>query len=333
MKVIDGNNDLRRLRIKIIKLFVIYAIGISIVSFWVPLVATNEFWPYFISIAATYQCISMLFELWILSNHKYVFGLLGKRARAKYSSISDFAMITNTQFICLIHSIIAGICAIVMLLSPTSPIHQDHLFGSSFPTILHSVHSSAFFLAELLELLLGGCEMRGAPYVVEVVHHILACLGFFTGAFGIGLYYSVCILLSEFSTIFVDLKWLAGQSGQHFVYRWAKRLYVVSFLVVRVGFIGFYFTPIAFHDLGSVALNRSIDPTRFPIYNPSIHDGLLDFIQAISLMVCILLIFFHLLNLFFLSQIYGMVTRKRIMTADTNQKGEEEPLLSLSTTK
>jgi hypothetical protein len=169
------------------------------------------------------------------------------------------------------------------------------------------------------------------------VHHALATLGFFTGSFGIGTYYSTCILLSEISTMFLDMRWFLLRFDLNYLCKCAELLFVSSFLTIRVGFNAFYLTPVVFKDLLPIALGSTkIDPTRFPLYDPTAGVSMV-YLQGLAIMVCSLLCVFHLLNSFFLFQIYGMIKKGIAKSSKSSKpvlvgslKEESRPLLASS---
>ena len=328
--VFDARNDYLRLSSKAFALSLVYSSLILVVKNYASQINENEFWNYFLSIAIFYQCISLSFEGFLVSNANWVYARLGRKAKEMYPTISDFAIATNNEFTSLVHSTISGISALFILCLVPS-IQKDHLFGSSFYSSLHSVHSSALFFAEFLDLLIRPRRISAFDAVI-LVHHALATLGFFTGSFGIGTFYSTCILLSEISTMFLDLRWFLLRFDSQYLCKCAEFMFVTSFLCIRVGFNLFYLTPLVFQDLLPIALGSSftIDTSRFPLYDPSANVSI-HYVRGLAVMVCLLLCVFHLLNSFFLFQIFGMVKKglekstKKVAIDNSNE--ESKPLL------
>ena len=272
---------------------------------------TMVFWRLFLNISVAYQLI-----LAYLTCNYRLFEFLWVRNPAWFSKVSP-AMVKNgatsdnirerisTQITSLIHAGISSILAIYINLNPSLLVHKDHMFGKTFVSQFHGVHTAAVFFTELIEMI-GSRQYETTMDKLMIVHHAIGVYAFSISAFGIGNYYMSLVLLSELSNPFLSARalLLIFDYGSFPIFKIVEYSFAATFIFVRI-FLGyFYMTPIVVNDLFRLSLGQ-LDTTIFPLW-----DGKdLDLAVKIARTCLSLMVVFHLLNGYFLSHITKALIR------------------------
>ena len=269
---------------------------------------TSIFWSWFFSISAFYQTILISFEWKILSN-PWLMDYLAPHAKKQYKTIQELAKACVTQITSLIHSIICSLGA-VWLVTSKSAITTDHLFGVTFLSQIHGIHSSALFFTELIDLLQKPLKESTTYDLVILFHHTAASIAFGMCALGVGTYYSSMILLSEISNPWLAARWFLLQfnQGSTKTYKIVENGFVVLFFFVRVFLAYFWMTPTIMSDLLPLAMGDTnhLDVSKFPLYTGQLSVG---YSVVLARLVVLFLFIFHSMNAFFMYKIVAMATR------------------------
>lgn len=296
--ILSDNDNEGRLGRKVANLMALYALLL--------LPTLTPFWYYFLGFSALYQCLALSLETFITAHPAWVFSKLSSKARGVHRTAHDFGMASTTQFTGVIHAIISSLWSLY-LLSSNPVIHSDHLFGSTFWSSMHCVHSSALFFTELIELVQQPQSFTTSYGRVILVHHILAIFAFGTGGYGVGNFYISIILLAELSSIFLGIRWFLLQLdfASTPLFKVVENAFVVLFVCVRILFGYVYVTPIFVQDLLPLACG-SQDLLRFPLQRGQISLQTVQKIAGVALaMGCA----YHAMNAFFLYQIIRMALK------------------------
>jgi hypothetical protein len=150
--------------------------------------------------------------------------------------------------------------------------------------------------------------------LLMIVHHLVCATAFLLAhRYDFMLHAVHAILMYEFSTIWLKIRWFLIEQNKRykqskkkgFVLRWVERLFVGSFVIVRLVYGLLYVTPLV---LGST-YRLFQDVNQFPLAKIRIQDGLgLDAIRNLSICASVLVMLSNTLNgLFF----YGIVKMVR----------------------
>jgi hypothetical protein len=264
----------------------------------------TPYWSWFVGFACMYHYISIFAQHFILL-HYDTLGL-SKKAKLSFPTPASFALASNTQFTGLVHALISSLGAIYFTCVDGS-YHQDHLFGTSFFTSIHGIHSCALFFTELIDLILNGQVVSIYDKVI-IFHHICGLVGFSMAAYSIGTWYSFTILLSEISSIFLGLRWFLLQFdyGSTSIFKLVEYSFVGSFILIRMVGGWFYATPILLKETWTVLWTGKLG-LAFSLQATSQVSP--EYAATILRTVFVLYSCSHLMNLFFLYQIIQMAIK------------------------
>ncbi|KAJ3301552.1 hypothetical protein HDV03_000664 [Kappamyces sp. JEL0829] len=293
-----------------------------------PMVETM-YWKWFVAFSAVYQYLSIYFENFVLQHHQWVFSHLSAKAKETWPTPKQFSQACNTQFTGLVHAVLSSLGSVYLSVYPGA-LGKDHLFGTSYFSSLHGIHSCASFFTELLDLLGNGSVVTTYDKVI-LFHHLCGVVGFSMAAYGVGNWFSMTMLLTEISSIFLGFRWFALQFNfpktRPVTYQIVEYGFVASFVLVRLGLGYFYMTPVVVGDLLPLALGDSINPNTFPLYSPDIitHPR----VVMLARMILFMYAASHCMNLFFLYKIVGMAIKShgRQSSSSGSKRPESEPLL------
>jgi hypothetical protein len=144
-----------------------------------------SYWNIFTAFFLVYQTISFATEAYLMV-FPHLWHNLSPSAKRSFPTITQFGIAANTQTTSLIHGLTSGLGALAIQLYPSS-VTRDHLFGSTYFSELHCLHSSAVFFSELVDILTSPL-MKFAPYDnVILIHHTVGMIGLGMGSYGYSL--------------------------------------------------------------------------------------------------------------------------------------------------
>jgi hypothetical protein len=187
-----------------------------------------------------------------------------------------------------------------------------------------ALFSGTYYLGDLVEILripLQSYTKDGNRRVdslvtkdfLMIVHHLVCATAFLLAhRYDFMLHAVHAILMYEFSTIWLKIRWFLIEQNKRYqqpkrkgiVLKWIERLFVVSFVVVRLVYGLLYVTPLV---LGTT-YRVFVDVEQFPFAKNRMEDGLhLTTIRNLSICASVLVMLSNALNLLFFYGIVKMV--------------------------
>jgi hypothetical protein len=296
------------------KLVVYYSLAYSAVLLgWIPTYLESDF-TWGIAISLAYQLVALALEAYLV-NSKWLRKHISEKKKLLQEKkeydveleIIHFATQGAAHSKSILHALISGLGALYLSKIP-SDIHRDHLFGYDSLTLLHNIHSAAYFVGDIFDMLRYVKPFEVMDWVF-IVHHLLGISAFsFPVIVRLGMYFSSMGLLFELSTPFLGLRWWLIQlnMGSTNLFKVIQGLFAFTFIYYRFVWGLFTFTIQACQELIPLLFGR-IHPDRFPLYRPG-NDATLRFVCFLSLG---LILIANMINSYFLYNMIKMLTRKR----------------------
>ena len=203
------------------------------------------------------------------------------------------------------HASFSSSIAIYIFLNKSLEVHRDHLFGKSFITQFHGVHTAAVFFTELIEMI----TSKHYSTVMDkamILHHTVGIYAFSLSAFGLGNYYLSLVLLSELSNPMLSARSLLilFNKGHLPIFRFVEYSFAATFISVRILLAYFYMTPIVLRDLTHLAFGY-LDASKFPLWDGTNLEAAVTLARTCLLLMAV----YHALNGYFLSHILKALIR------------------------
>jgi hypothetical protein len=296
------------------KLLLYYSLAYSIVFLgWIPTYLVTDF-TWGICVSLGYQLFALALETylvrceWVRRNISEKKKLLQDNKEYDVElEIVHFATQGAAHSKSILHAIISGLGALYLSKIP-SDIHRDHVFGYDVLSLVHNIHSAAYFVGDIFDMLRYVKPFEVMDWVF-IVHHLIGVTAFsFPVIVRVGMYFSSMGLLFELSTPFLGLRWWLIQlhMGSSNLFKLVNYSFAVTFIYYRFVWGVFTFTLQTCNELIPL-LFGSIHPERFPLYRPG-KDSMVRFISFLSLG---LILIANLINSYFLYNMIKMLTRKR----------------------
>jgi hypothetical protein len=292
-----------------------YSLALLLLYFhWIPQFLAFEFIT-FLSVSFGYQIGALYVEAY-LQGKTWVRILVIEKHELKNKlliekdvelEILEFATVGAGQLKSFVHATLVGLGALYSFYNP-SDIHLDHVFGKSTFGHFLSIHSLAYFVGDIMDMLRYVKPFGVADYIF-IVHHAIAIIGF-----GIPMitrlaeYFATSVLLYEISTPLLAIRWYLIQTrkGDTIWFKINEFLFIILFTCIRMIWGLFYLSYQTMAEL--IPISRGIvDSTKYPFYIPQQKD----IASALASLVFVLVFISNGINLIFFYKIIGLLFRRK----------------------
>jgi hypothetical protein len=218
--------------------------------------------------------------------------------------VLDYAIMGAAYSKSMVHALLSATGAIYIYVTP-SEMHQDYMYGYSYFAELLLIHSIAYFVGDILDMLRYIKPFTNADWVF-VWHHVGGIIAFgFPLVSELGYYIAACALLFEISTPFLNARWWLYQlqMKETTLFIIFEFLFVATFVAVRTIWGMFVYTRRVLAHLLPLMMGQVVKSTHY-------RTGKDQTAFIVSFIAFGLLIAFNCLNLFFLHGIVRMLLRR-----------------------